>query len=271
MEVHSLELCCRADQVDELMAEFSEAGTLGVREMEEADGCVRLIAGFAQADGSELLHRFVAFRPQWRKEEPTDWVEHTQQQWPGRTVGQRFFICPPWNTEKTPAGRIRLIQNPGVASGTGEHPCTQLAIEALENADVGNARVADVGTGSGILALAARQLGAAEAIGLDPDEEALSTAAENFLLNGQELRLAVGSADALKTGWADITVANISGTVLFAITDDLLRCTRPGGTLVFTGFTEGELRAFERLLPVRRVFESGEWRCIVVTNPAYAD
>ncbi len=265
MPVYSLELRCHPDEVEQLTAEFWEAGTLGIRELEE-NGMVRLIAGFEETESQELLSRFARYYPQWRKEEDTNWAAYTEQAWPGRLVGQRFFVCPPWHQDLTPTGRIRLIQNPGLASGTGEHPCTQLAMQALESVVQDGMRVADVGTGSGILAIAACLLGAAEVIGLDPDEEALPTASENCRLNRQTPHLVVGSADALRTGWADVAVANISGTVLLAILDDLQRVTRLGGTLVLTGFTDGELTAFQSLLPTREVLLSGEWRCIAAAN-----
>ena len=264
--MYSLELPCHPDEVDRLSAEFWEAGTLGIRELEMGDNTVCLIAGFAGTDGGKLLSRFAQYNPQWRKEADIDWVNQTGQAWPGRKIGQRFFVCPPWCEEETPAERIRLIQNPGTASGTGEHPCTQLGLGALELTVTGNVKVADVGTGSGILAIAALQLGAAEVIGLDRDEEALQTATENFKLNQQSPQLAVGSADTLRTEWSDITVANISGTVLLAIMDDMWRSTRPGGTLILTGFTGDELSSFQSLLTVDRVLSSDEWRCVIASN-----
>ncbi len=113
----------------------------------------------------------------------------------------------------------------------------------------------DVGAGSGILAIAALRLGAAFAMGIDIDQEALFGAAvENFTLNGFAPMLAVGSADAVKTAAADVTVANINGTVLVYLADDLLRITNPQGKLILTGFPEWELPAFFELFPKRRSF-----------------
>lgn len=159
------------------------------------------------------------------------------------------------------------MQNPGLACGTGEHPCTQLALQALEEVVEPRVRVVDIGTGSGVLAVAASQLGASLAVGIDPDEQGLLVARDNFRLNGLPALLAAGFADAVASGWADVTVSNISGTVLLDIMDDLLRITRPGGVLVLTGFTEAELPAFESLASGGHVLSSGEWRCLIVRAP----
>ncbi|MBV9611828.1 MAG: 50S ribosomal protein L11 methyltransferase [Acidobacteriaceae bacterium] len=163
----------------------------------------------------------------------------------------------------TPPGRMRIIHNPGLSCGTGEHPCTQLALMALERYVTQGARVADVGTGSGILAIAALRLGAAFAVGIDPDRAALCGARENFLLNGLTPALVAGSAESLATGCADITVANIDGTVLLSIVDDLIRITRPGGWLILSGFPEAEAGASRELFPNAESFGIADWRCLV--------
>jgi ribosomal protein L11 methyltransferase len=261
--MYSLEISCSPEEADELSAELWEAGTIGIRELEPADGSVRLIAGFESAESQKLLTRFARHAPHWRQEPAIDWLKQSEQSWPGRLVGKTFFLCPPWCREETPAGRTRLIHNPGLACGTGEHPCTQMAIEALEDTVQPFSRVADIGTGSGILSIAALQLGAKAVIGVDIDELAVTVAADNFRLNRLEPRLAVGSADRIRLDWADILVANISGTVLLSIWDDIIGAARPGGTLILTGFSAGESHAFEELLDYPTVLSSGKWRCIV--------
>ena len=120
----------------------------------------------------------------------------------------------------------------------------------------------DVGTGSGILSLAALGLGAGFALGIDPDIDALQTARENFELNHLVPALAAGSADCIADGWADITVANISGTVLLSILDDLLRATRLGGHLILSGFINDEAPAFLRLFPDAEQTTREGWSCL---------
>lgn len=264
--MYSLHVNCAADESEFVSAELWEAGTVAVCEM-DFDGRVVLIAGF-ETNGSrqQLLEQFARYAPEWRSEPARDWVAETEAAWPPRAVGERLFLAPLWSDDATPPGRLRIVHNPGLACGTGEHPCTQLALMALERCVTPGLRVVDVGTGSGLLAIAAVRLGARTALGIDPDEAALSSACENFALNCFAARLAVGSADCLATSCADVTVANISGTVLLAILDDLLRITRPGGWIVLTGFPQSEASVFEDALPISETFGIDDWRCVVARN-----
>lgn len=265
IQMFFLRLTCPADEAEWLSAELWDAGTAGIQEIDR-DGKITLLSGFETNESREsLLRRFALYRPEWEHDDATDWVAHTKEAWPPRRVGEHLFLTPPWHDGETPPGRIRIVHNPGLACGTGEHPCTQLALEALERCKLAGRTVADVGTGSGILAIAALRLGAARAVGLDTDEAALAAARENFALNGLPALLAAGSADAMQSRTADVTVANISATVLLSISDDLLRITKPSGTLILTGFPEWELSASLGIFPSASVSAMNEWRCIVAT------
>jgi ribosomal protein L11 methyltransferase len=260
----SLRLTCAPDEVDLISSELWEAGTVGIRELDDDNG-VRLIAAFETNDTRlNLLNRFATHEVSWVQEESTDWVEATHRAWPARAVGQRIFLAPPWCTDETPTGRVRVVHNPGLACGTGEHPCTQLALTALETAGLLGKTVADIGTGSGVLAIAALRLGASLALGIDADEAALGAARENFALNDLPPLLAAGSADCLRDGAAAVTVANISATVLLSIAGELLRITGPGGQLILTGFPEYELPAIQRNFGNGEVTSCAEWRCVNV-------
>jgi ribosomal protein L11 methyltransferase len=252
--MYSVRIPCSREDVNRLSGELWEAGTIGIREVHDSDG-----------DGVVLIASFENPQPGgWKEDESVDWVAETQRSWKGRCVGERIFVAPWWSEEATPQSRFRLVHNPGLASGTGEHSCTQLGLMALEEAVRPGCRVVDVGTGSGILAIAALLLGAASAVGLDPDEAAIGVARENHRLNGLDARLVTGSAECLTDTCADITVANISATVLLFLGDELLRITAPGGKLILTGFVDAELAAIEQNFPAAasRIFHSGEWRCI---------
>lgn len=264
--MYSLHLNCSADQVDLLSAELWDFGTAGIRELDAGEH-VTLIAGFeTNRDRQNLLQKFAAFSPEWELEEPIDWVLETHQAWPGRSVGELLFLAPPWSQQPTPPARIRLIHNPGLACGTGEHPCTQLALSALEQAVKPGSSLLDVGTGSGILAVAAKLLGAGLVVALDNDVAALQAAQENFGLNQMEPLVAAASADAVRTAAFDVTVVNISGTVLLSILEDLLRATKTGGQLILTGFTEWELPHFLQLFPsATAVAGLNEWRCLTAS------
>lgn len=247
-----------------MSAELSELGTAGIREFESSAQTV-LLAGF-EVRSDELLRRFDRFSPEWEEEEAIDWVQHTHDAWPAREVGENLFLAPPWSSETTPPGRVRVLHNPGLASGTGEHPCTQLALAALEQCVTAGCTVTDVGTGSGILAIAAAKLGASRVIAVDTDDVSVQTARENFALNDLNAFLVKGSADCIATAACDVTIANINASVLLAITDELMRITKAGGKLILTGFPEWELRGLESLFEDGRVTEMNEWRCAVFSS-----
>lgn len=260
--MYSLRLNCHPAESDNISAELWEAGSVGIQEIEHGETVV-LIASFeTNEERSALFARFRPYSPEWSRHEPTDWVRKTHGAWPARTIGERIFLAPSWNTDRTPPGRERVIHNPGLACGTGEHPCSQLALLALEKCVGERATVVDIGAGSGILAIAARRLGAASAIALDIDEAALGAAKENFELNALRPRLVAGSAECLAGRCADVVVANINATVLLSIFDDLLRIARAGGWLILTGFLESEAAVFTSSFPAAQVFAQDEWRCI---------
>jgi ribosomal protein L11 methyltransferase len=261
--VFSLRVSCPAEEVDVVSADLWEQGTAGIREQESGTQTVLIAAFETDLAREQLLEQFANYEPEWLAEEATDWAEYVKSSWPAREVGDRLFVAPVWSTAKTPADRVRVVHNPGLASGTGEHPCTLLALEALERLSPKAARVVDVGTGSGMLAIAALRLGARQALALDTDFEALQVARENFQLNGLKPQLVAGSCNALGSGCSTLTVANISGTVLLSMFDDLLRITSPNGHLILTGFPEWELAVFRELLPGATVSGMNEWRCVV--------
>src|SRR4051812_23288951 len=174
--MYSLELTCPAEEVELAIADLWEHGTIGIRELDE-DGIVSLIATFETDDKKpELFERFTTFSPRWYQETALDWVEHTHRLWPARKIGTRLFLAPVWCNDETPEGRIRLVHQPGKACGTGEHPCTQLALEALEQTVQPGLAVADVGTGAGLLGIAAKQFGAGVVLCLDIDSQVIPTA-----------------------------------------------------------------------------------------------
>lgn len=257
--MYLLRLTCRPEQVDFVIAELWEYGTAGIEQRATA-----LIATF-ETDGGreELLKQFQKHSPEWQSADAVDWAEKSRAAWPGRMVGERLFLTPPWSNAPTPPGRKRVIHNPGLACGTGEHPCTQLALIALERCVEPGTRVLDAGTGSGILAIAALQLGAGSAIGVDTDDATLRIAKENFELNHFPAMLIAGSADAIQDHRFDVTVANINGTVLLSIVDELMRITRRDGSLILTGFPDSEARAFRDMFPQADVLSSNEWQCLI--------
>ena len=261
--MYSLRLTCTSQEVDYLSAELWEAGTAGICEIPDGNGKVTLIAGFEGQPCKDLLEQFARYAPHWVPEAETDWVAATEQAWPGRAVGTRLFLAAPWCSTATPAARKRVVHNPGMASGTGEHACTQLALEALEKLVTPLSKVADIGTGSGILALAARLLGAPAALGIDLDESALQIARENFGLNDLQIDLVAGSVDCIRAESFSIVVANINATVLLSVADDLLGIVRPNGWFILTGFGNTELTTIKEIFPAHEIRERDGWCCLI--------
>ncbi len=260
--MYSLWLTCKPEEVEILSVELWELGSSGIREI-ETDLGITLAATFETSSARpEIAARFAAYAPQWICEEPVDWVAVSRAAWPGREIGSRFLVVPPWRAAAETSGRLRLVHNPALACGTAEHPCTQLALTALEKFVHPGTVACDIGTGSGILAIAARKLGAARALAVDIDCAALNSARENFELNGLSAELICGSAGALAAACSDITIANISATVLLAIWEDLLRITRRPGWLILTGFPKSEAKMLQDLAPQPEIFELEGWICL---------
>jgi ribosomal protein L11 methyltransferase len=229
--VFSLLLACSPAQEDALIAELYDAGTAGIT---EEPGALR--AFFADdASTGELFERFAAFAPEFRREPDVDWEQLARNAWPPLLVGERFFLAPSWNMEPPPAGRLRLEIHPGMACGTGWHPCTQLCLEALERTVRPGMTVLDVGSGSGILSDAARLLGAGTVLACDIDFDALRVAREHV-----SVPMFAGSANAVRSDTVDLIVANISSAAAEELLTEFERVRRPGSAVIVSGFTEDD-------------------------------
>lgn len=153
--------------------------------------------------------------------------------------GRRLWICPggqsPPSAETVDEPPVIVWLDPGLAFGTGTHATTALCLEYLDGAPLTGAQVLDVGTGSGILAIAALRLGAARARAVDIDPQALTASRENALRNdiGEALEVAP-AADPWGQGY-DLALANILAEPLIQLAPALTAATRIGGTLVLSG------------------------------------
>ena len=233
-----------------MAAELWEQGTAGL--VEEPGG----LRAFFEDDARvrEMMERFERFHPELRREEDIDWEQASRDAWPPMLVGERFFLAPPWRDDPTPAGRLRLVVEPGMACGTGRHPATQLALEAMERYVTAGSTVVDVGTGSGILSSAAQLLGARRTIACDVDAEAIEIARRRV-----QALFFVGSADAVRPDTADVVIANINSEVVERLRPEFERVLRRGGVLIVSGFPESDAPAgFE----AHESFRRDGWLCL---------
>ena len=248
----SLEIECDPEDRDLLIADLWEHHSAGIVELSNS----RVRAFFEDSeDRSELLQLFPGAAV--RIEEDRDWVQSARDLLPPMEVGERFFLVPEWRDDPTPAGRFRIVVNPGMAFGTGVHETTRLCLEALEEFVKPETRVLDVGTGSGILARAATLLGAAKVYACDTDPIAVEIAGHGF----------IGSVSAVATASVDLVVANISPEAIVALAPELARVLRPRGILLASGLEIPEVEHVKAALPpAQEVRRKGNWALIVTST-----
>jgi len=181
-----------------------------------------------------------------------DWVRLTQSQFDPIRISERLWIVPSWHVSPDPAA-INLELDPGLAFGTGSHPTTRLCLEWLEARVTPGCSLLDYGCGSGILAIAARKLGAGETVGIDIDPAALTTATDNAQRNGVSLCVAHSSAPLDER--FDLVVANILTNPLMLLAPLLTSRLQPGGRIALSGVLETQaeqvIAAYAPHLPLR--------------------
>lgn len=207
-----------------------------------------------------------------------DWQAAWKSQWRQQHVGRHLSICPSWIEPEETATRHVLRLDPGNAFGTGTHESTRLLLEWLDELDgqLTGWNVLDAGCGTGILALAALKLGAAFALGLDIEAEAVENARENARVNDCRTRSFFRLGDPRELGAEyrfDLVLANIQRSVIEEIFPDLLRVLKPGGRLLMAGLLETEEEAIRALaaewkLAPPELRRAGEWIALGVVRSA---
>jgi len=171
-----------------------------------------------------------------------DWERSWLDRFAPMQFGQHLWICPTGHkVEQEDAVIIDL--DPGLAFGTGTHPTTSLCLQWLDGADVKGKTVIDFGCGSGVLAIAALKLGAAKAIGVDHDPQALLASRDNAERNGVGDRFSVFLNEDFNAQAADIVLANILANVLIELHEKITPLVRPCGQLVLSGILEDQASA----------------------------
>ena len=181
----------------------------------------------------------------------------------------RIAVCPPWDPVDAPEGGFSIVMEPKMAFGTGHHETTRTCLQALERTVRSGSRVLDLGTGSGILAIAAARLGAREVLAVDTDDQSVENARENASLNGVggQVQVRPGTVDRAD-GLFDVVAANVTSGVLGPLLPELSGHLAEGGRLVLAGILTREADAFVSLvqeagLAVWERTLEGEWTTIV--------
>jgi ribosomal protein L11 methyltransferase len=258
-------------------AVVQEPGDLGTEEEPVPAGKVRLIAVSDDRAAAERAARILRTRVGqhlYVEIEPFvegDWLQRFRAHHRAVRVGERLVIAPPWSRLRKKRGRIALRINPSLAFGTGSHASTYLCLRLLlalsRERPLG--RVLDVGTGSGILALAALRLGAASARGIEPDPDALQAARENASLNRVRAGLLLTSEDARSVrGRFDVVLANLVRDLLLEASQTLSERVAPKGALIVSGILGSQAadvqRAYEAAgLNVRRRLDRQGWSALL--------
>ncbi|MEM0950713.1 MAG: 50S ribosomal protein L11 methyltransferase [Cyanobacteria bacterium P01_H01_bin.74] len=198
---------------------------------------------------------------------PEDWESAWKAYWKVTRVSERIVICPAWlSYEPNNPNETVICIDPENAFGTGAHETTRLALRAIEQhacaQNTGQCRVLDVGTGSGVLAIFAAQLGFKEIVAMDIDPAALQTAQKNADANRVASKIKFTSSplkDSRSVGF-NLVVVNIIAETILGLFDDLMACLAPGGSVIFTGLIA------KTVLPVKTKLTNSGFIHIVETT-----
>ncbi len=248
-------ITCPAEAEEAVNYALLQAGCGGTH-IEEIQEGVRLIRGFLPLN-DELTPRLDALQQHLQRFpefglpplchplalypiDEADWEEAWKQHFKPMRVGNRLVITPPWETFDAAPEDVVILLEPGMAFGTGSHPTTRLCLQALETYLQPGMRVADIGTGSGILAIAAGKLGAAHVFATDIDSLPRQIAAENVARNGLQTVISVHPVPQFYevARPCDLVVANIVANTIIEIVPDVARICAPEALFISSGIVE---------------------------------
>ena len=204
-----------------------------------------------------------------------NWEESWKDNYPPQIVGEKLIVLPYWceNTEKD---RLPVILDPGLTFGTGAHPSTQMVMEVMENKMRPGMRCLDLGSGSGILSIAALRLGAEEATGIDIDPKAEDIARENVAYNGLQEKFTALTGNVigdkklmakLKEKHWDMVLVNIVADVIVALSPVLPEFLEEDSTLILSGILDTRLNDVLAALKAAgltatQIRQKEDWRCV---------
>ena len=204
-----------------------------------------------------------------------DWAARSQASLQAIRVG-RIIVAPPWDVPDSTPSRgldqpLTIVIQPSLGFGTGHHATTRLCLASLQRFNLRGCTVIDVGTGSGVLAIAASLLGAARVIAIDDDADAAECARENAVRNDVGIDVQVADLRGLALSRFDLVLANLTGALLIQAARRLQELTSPRGPLVLSGFQKSEEPAVLAAFPDFRMTDRGqedEWVCATLQREA---
>ena len=256
-----------------------EMNATGVEFKEDDTANVQLIAYYPLDDrvGARMqrLRNFLAELPTWgiqpkpatinlKHVKSEKWEEAWKAAFPPQRVGKRILIVPSWHDSPHNETDILIQLDPGLAFGTGYHPTTRLSLELLEHTVEPHHYIADIGTGSGILTIAAVKLGAKQVDAIEIDPTAIPVAAANFQTNAVTPRVCLSQGDGLKDvdSKYHLIIGNILTKAILPIIPDCAPRLHPAGVAIFSGILETELEQ------VQSALEANRFECLQVISEA---
>lgn len=183
----------------------------------------------------------LVYRMSYRELDEEDWAHSWKAYFWPQKIGRNVVVKPTWRDYRADSGEKVIELDPGMAFGTGTHPTTTMCVTMIEKYLKKGNSFLDVGTGSGILLIAAAKLGAREVCGVDNDRTAVQIAAGNLKLNGvkaQDVRLICGNLVEVIRDQYDIVAANILSHVILELLGDIKRVLKPGGIFICSGISD---------------------------------
>lgn len=250
---------------DRLYALLDDYEPIGIQPI---DGGIRVF--FRSASMRDQARRAVAQREDVNavamEIQDEDWARRSQENLRAIEAGA-LIVAPPWDVPKKSSPVI--IIEPSMGFGTGHHATTRLCLLLMQLLDLHGARVLDVGTGSGVLALAAWKLGASDVVAVDNDPDALENARTNIAGNGAAASIDIIRDDlgTLRIERADLVLANLTGAVLVRYAAELRSLMRDDGYLIVSGFAPEDLAIIRRAFATLNVIAAqteGEWAAVML-------
>ena len=258
-----------ADHEDLASWLMMQCGSIGCEILPADQGCVLVHASFDERELShDQLHKIKTILEEYglssslnslrhKSVEEEDWLAKWKEGFEPFAIGDKFLICPPWDLESlTPeqsADRHVLVLEPGMAFGTGLHATTRYCLRALESQPAPLA-VVDVGTGSGILAIACAMLhSSASVTGVDTDPVAIDVAKKNLQLNKMEgkIQLLLGGTEILGNRKFDLILSNLTCEDIVSLLPDYEQMLAPGGSVICAGILQEKLPLLETAMADR--------------------